>query len=277
MALKQEVKDALKTTYGLDVDKLIDAVKAEAEVDFPIEKEVTVLKNADLATRDQNKIDEGKKEGEKTGETKGRELAAKAFKKKFALEETIPNDPDKVVEAVNDKLNKGDAALQEQVAALLKDKETLVAEKTQLQTAAQQAAFESQLIGMFPAQRSADLKDSERLALLKMDLTFETVDGKTVVKRNGQIVQDKNTHAPLPLNQVITDYFIERKWVASSNPGGRGGNDTAPGGGTAGVKKGSEFREKWLAENPGKNELSPEYFEAVGKHAKDNADFDWHS
>lgn len=278
MALKQEVKDALKNTYGLDVDKLIDAVKAEAEVDFPIEKEVTVLKNTDLATRDQNKIDEGKKEGEKTGETKGRELASKAFKKKFSLEDSVPNDPDKVVEAVNAKLNKGDAALQEQVAALIKDKEKLVEEKTQLQTAAQQAAFDSQLIGMFPASRSADLKDSERLALLKMDLTFETVDGRTVVKRNGQILQDKNTHAALPLNQVISDYFTERKWHAKNSAGGRGGEDNPPGGGgTAGVKKASEFQEKWKAENPGKNLISPEFHDALSKHAKEIPDFDWHN
>jgi uncharacterized tellurite resistance protein B-like protein len=277
MALKQEVKDALKNTYGLDVDKLIDAVKAEAEVDYELPKEQTVIKNADLVTRDQNKIDEGKKEGEKSGEIKGRELAAKAFKKKFALEDSVPNDPDKVVEAVNAKLNKGDAALQEQVQALLKDKETLANEKAQLQARAEQAAFDAELISMFPANRSVDLKDAERLALLKMDLTIEKADGKVVVKRNGQILQDPNTHAPLPLNKVIPDYFTERKWVGKDPNGGRGGGDNPPGGGGAGIKKASEFKTKWIAENPGKNEVSPEYMNALSAHAKDLPDFDWHN
>ncbi|MBK7885480.1 MAG: hypothetical protein IPJ81_18070 [Chitinophagaceae bacterium] len=273
MALKADAKEKIKK-FGLDVDKLIAAIKDDNEVDVEI-PEMEVMKKEDLEARDNNKIAEGKKLGEKEGESKGKELAAKAFRKKFALEDTVGNDVDKVVEAVNTKLATGDEGLKKQIELLQKDKETLQSEKTTLETKAKQATFDSQLISFFPANRTADLKDSERLTLAKMDLTFEEVDGKPVVKRNGEIIRDKTTQNPLPVNQVITDYFTERKWIgAQGNEGGRGGGDKNPGaGGTAGVKKYTEFEEKWKAENPGKTELSLEFQDALTKHSKEHSDF----
>lgn len=273
MALKTDAIEKIKK-FGLDVDKLIAAIKDDNEVDIEI-PEMEVMKAEDLIARDSNKIAEGKKLGEKEGEAKGKELAAKAFRKKFALEDAVGNDIDKVVEAVNTKLATGDEGLKKQIELLQKDKELLQNEKTSLETKANQAVFDSQLISFFPANRTADLKDSERLALAKMDLTFEQVDGKYVAKRNGEIVRDKNTQNPLPINQVITDCFSERKWVGSQGgEGGRGGGDNPlNGGGTKGVKKYSEFEEKWKAENPDKNELSIEFQEALGKHAKEHVDF----
>src|SRR5689334_10327152 len=98
--LKVATKEAIKA-LGLDPDKLIEAVKAETEVDYEVPTEVTVIKNTDLETRDNNNKALGKTEGESAGEKKGKELAAKAFKKKFNLPETVPADIDKVVEAVN--------------------------------------------------------------------------------------------------------------------------------------------------------------------------------
>lgn len=274
--LKQADKDKLKA-LGIDPDKLIDAVKAEAEVDVTVPTDVTVIANADLTTRDANKIAEGKKIGEAEGEKKGRELSAKAFKKKFSLDENLPNDPEKIVEAVNVHLAKGDEALKQQVAGLMKDKETLLAEKTQLQQSAKAAQQEARLISLFPAKRGADLRDSERLTLLKMDLQIEEVEGKEVVKRNGEILKDPNTHAPIPVDKAINDYFTERKWIAEVKPGGRGGNDTPPGGDASGLKSLSKFTEKWKAENPGGTDLSPEFDAALAKHVKDIPDFDYHN
>jgi hypothetical protein len=277
MALKQATKDKLKTAYGIDVDKLIEAIVATEEKDFVFAEDVTVLKNTDLEARDLNKIAEGKRAGETEGEKKGRELAAKAFKKKFALDESTQNDIDKVVEAVNTKLNKGDTALQEQVKALLKDKETLTAQIETEKQNAKAAGFDAQLISMFPAGRTTDLNDAERLALVKMSLQFEEADGKPIVKRDGQVVTDKNTHAPLAINQVLTDLFTERKWIgAAAGSGGRGGSNNTGSGG-AGIKKASQFTEKWVAENPGKTAISPECIDAMNKHAKENTDFDMYS
>ncbi len=278
MALKQDAKDKLKSVFKLDIDKLIAAAIATEEVDLVLPADVTVLTAADLTTRDENMKAVGKKEGETIGETKGKEVTVKKIAKKMALDETlIGNDIDKLEAEVQKKFKAGDAGLQEQVNALIADKERLTGEVTQERTKAQQAAFESSLISMFPANRTADLKDSERLLLIKNELQFETVDGKTVVKRGGQIVADPNTHAPLPIDKVLTDIFTERKWsTPAAGDGGRGGGNSGNPG-TGGIKKLSAFSEKWKAENPGKNEVSPEFDTALQAHTKDNVDFDFNA
>lgn len=84
--LKQADKDKIKTTYGIDIDKLIEVIKADAEQDFTVPADITVIKNTDLEARDNNKVNEGKVAGETAGEKKGKELAAKAFRKKFGIE-----------------------------------------------------------------------------------------------------------------------------------------------------------------------------------------------
>jgi hypothetical protein len=273
--LKQADKDKIKA-YGFDVDKLIEAVKADAEVEYAV-PEFVAIKQTDLEARDANKVAEGKRAGETAGETKGKELAAKAFKKKFNLAETIPNDPDKVVEAVNEQLGKGDAGLKEQIALLQKDKEKALADYTAAEARAKQVENDNALINQFPAKRSAGLSDAERLMIVKANLAFDTVDGKAVVKRNGEIMRDKTTQNPISPQQALTDYFTERKWLDAGGAGGRGGgDDPGGGGGTAGVKKMSEFQNKWLVENPGGNVNSAEFINAMNTHAKDHKDFNFY-
>jgi hypothetical protein len=278
MALKQVDKDKLKL-FGLDVEKLIAAVTSTAEVDYEVPADVTVIKNADLAARDDQKIIEGKKQGETIGEEKGKELAAKAFRKKFNLDDTVGKDVDKIVEMVNGKIAAGDSTIKEQNQALLKDKEKLQEQIDEQKRVAKAASFDSTLISHFPTGRTADLKDGERLALLKMDLVFEELDGKTVVKRNGEVLKDKNTHAPLAPNQVIADYFAERKWnTAAPKDGGRGGdNQPGGGGGGNGAKKYSQAIDQWKKDNPGKSEVSPEAMDYVNGIAKADPTFDMYN
>jgi len=278
MALKQETKEKIKA-FGFDVDKLIEAIKAEPETDYAVPEDVTVIKNTELEQRDANKVAEGKKEGEKIGETKGRELAAKAFKKKFALEDSVPADVDKVVEAVNTKLNKGDAGLQEQITLLQKDKETLNKQLEEEKQRSKLAAHDAELISYFPANRNTDLTDAERLALVKMNLAFEEHEGKAVVKRNGEILRDKTTQNPIAAKDAVASLFTDKKWVKEEGSGGGrgGGNNGGSAVGGAGIKTASKFQEKWIAENPGGNVLSTEYTTALNKHAKDMADFDFYN
>lgn len=278
MALKAATKEKIKS-FGLDVDKLIEAVKADAEVDYVVPEDVTVIKTADLEARDNNNKTSGKTEGISEGERKGREVAAKAFRKKFGLEDSIGNDVEKVVEAVNTKLNKGDAGLQEQITLLTQDKTRLETEKIQLEKQAKSAGFDSELISYFPTNRTADLTDSERLLLVKANLQFEEAEGKVVVKKGGEVLRDKTTQSPLPVKDAINTLFTDKKWVAAGGgAGGRGGVDDPPGGGAGGnLKKMSSFQEKWKAENPGKDVNGPEFQSAVGTHTKDMKDFDWYA
>jgi hypothetical protein len=280
--LKQKDKDQLKATYGIDIDALITAIKADTETDFAVATDITVLKTTDLEARDTNKMTEGKRLGETEGEKKGKDLAAKAFRKKFNLEDSIGNDVDKVVEAVNAKLNKGDAGLQEQITLLQKDKETLATQNQALQQQAKAATFDSQLIATFPANRDGSLTDAERLAILKMNLSFEETDGKVTVKRNGETLRVKDSQNLMPMKDAVESFFTEKKWSGEAgnggHQGGRGGGDNAPAGGSAaGIKTATKFAEKWKAENPGKNELSSEYIDALNKQAKEVADFDMYS
>ncbi|MBX3253923.1 MAG: hypothetical protein KF862_07245 [Chitinophagaceae bacterium] len=280
MALKQESKDKIKA-FGFDVDKLIAAVTAADEVDYEVPEDVTVIKTADLVTRDANKVKEGEKAGETKGEAKGKELAAKAFRKKFNLDDNIGVDVDKVVEAVNAKLSQGDQGLKDQVSLLLKDKESLIKEKADYEKRAADAAWDVKLISHFPTDRSKDLTDSERLALVKMNFQFEQQDGKTVVKRNGEILRSKDSQSPIDPQQAIADFFTEKKWIGNTPPipphGGRGGGDNPPPPPTNGIKTASAFEAKWKAENPGKNLLGDEYLNALAKQSKEVQDFDMYS
>ena len=274
MPIKKDDLEKLKSTLkGIDVDKLIAAATTTDEQPFEV-PELIVLTATEAETRDTNMKVAGKKEGETVGEGKGKELAAKALKKKFGIEGD-EKDLDKVVEAVNTKVATGDEGLKTQVQALLKDKETLTAQVAQEQGKSKAAMFDSTLIGMFPANRTTSFKDNELLNSIKGELTFEEVEGKTIVKRNGTIVTNPTTHAPLPVDEVIKGYFGERKWVTGeAGDGGRGGGDNPPGGGDAGIKNFTQAQTKWLADNPGGNVISPEFTKYVDDLSKADTSFD---
>lgn len=275
--LKPEAITKLKS-FGLDTDKLITAIKDEAEVDFET-PEVTVLKPDELTARDNNTKAEGEKEGFKKGKEAGLEIAGKAIVKKFNLADVDPKDPDKIVEALNTSVAKGDDGLKEQIKLLQKDKETILAEKETAIKEAKAVGFEKELISFFPPNRSTDLNDNERLMLVKASLQFEDENGVPVVKKGGEVLRDPVTKNPLPVKEAINTLFAERKWVTGEGGnGGRGGGDNPPaGGGTAGIKKFSDAEAKWKADNPNGNSISPEFTVFVGEIAKATTDFDWNS
>ncbi|WP_430900479.1 MULTISPECIES: hypothetical protein [unclassified Paraflavitalea] len=277
--LKKETKDLLKKTYGIDPDKLEAAIKDEKEVDFELSGEVTLLSNTDLATRDANNKAEGAKEKEKDFENKGKELAAKAIRKKFSIDDAVGNDIDKVAEAINEKLNKGDKALQEQVAALLADKQALNAELENQRKTTAAATLRSRAIEAFPAGRKSDMKDAERLVLIEMEHEFAEHEGKVVLKKKGgDFIKDPNTHAVLGADVALANIFKERKWVDDGGGGGgRGGSDDTPGGGGAGgLKTLSAFEKKWKESNPDKGIMSAEFDAALEKHVKEVPDFNYY-
>lgn len=273
MALKAADKDKMKA-LGFDVDKLIAAIMAEAETDYAV-PEGQIFTDAQLEARDNAKIGEGKRTGETEGEKKGKELAAKALKKKFGIENEETKDLDKVVDLVNAKVATGDQGLKDQVAALLKDKETLQGTVAEKDKVISDAKFDSNLLSYFPANRGNGLTDAERLGIIKSNFQFDTVEGKTVVKRDGQTLTDPKTHAPLPPKDVIANYFTERKWVGQGPTGGRGGDDTpAPDSGAAGLKTYSAVEAQWQKDNPGGNIVSNEFQTYLQGAMKDVPDFD---
>lgn len=278
--LKKEDKQALVDTLkGFDVDTLIAAISSVDEVEFKVPDGVHVLPSTDLEARDINTKSEGKREGVAEGKAAGLEIAGKAIAKKFNLPSTVDTKKiDTVLEEASKIAQTGDAGLQDQIKLLQKDKETLLTEKDNLIKEKDGISFDTQLISFFPANRDASLEDSERLMLVKNTLQFETIDGKQVVKKNGEILRNPTTKDPLPVKDAISTLFTERKWTGESNGGGRGAGDSgAGGGGSAGIKKLSQAKDKWLVENPNGNPISPEFTNYAAAIAKDVTDFDWHN
>lgn len=278
MALKKETIAKLKG-FGLDVDALIAAIKADTEQDYTI-PDVTVLTPEQLTERDNNM----KKEGEKGVEGSVRATLVKELGKKLDVEfksERIGDLATEIQQFANKSGDEKVTLLQQQVTALTADKATLTQQIEQEQTKAAQAAFDADLISYFPANRGADLSDSDRLSIIKANMQFETVDGKVVVKRNGEVVLDPTTRAVRAPKDVIGDFFKEKPSLVGVAPspggGGRGGADTPPGGGGAGVKSMSKAKEQWLQSNPDGNLVSPEFNDFVGKIAAENTDFDWYA
>lgn len=272
----QADKDKLKA-LGLDPDKLEAAAKADVETAIEV-PEGQVIKDDDLVTRDANTKAEGKREGVREGKEAGKEIAGKALAKKFNLPATVDTkNIDQTIEAVSATMATGDEGLKEQVRLLQKDKETLTGEKENLMNKQTEMAFDNQLISFFPA-RDAALGDTERLLLIKNALQFETIDGKQVVKKNGEVMRNATTKDTLPVKDAIESFFIEKKWTGAASQGGRGaGNSNGGGGSASGIKKFSDAQAKWLTENPQGNVISPECSGYITAIAKDVTDFDWYN
>lgn len=278
MALKKETIAKLKG-FGLDVDALIAAIKADDEKDYTI-PDVTVLTTEQLTERDNNM----KKEGEKGAEATVRATLVKELGKKLNVEfksERIGDLATEIQQFTNKSGDEKVTLLQQQVTALTADKAALTQQVEQERTKAELAADDADLISYFPANRGADLSDSDRLSIIKANLQFETVDGKKVVKRNGEVLLDPTTRAVRSRKDVIADFFKEKPslvGVVTTPPGGgRGGGDTGAGGsGGVGIKTMSKAKEQWLQDNPGGNVVSPEFNDYVGKIAAENTDFNWY-
>lgn len=273
MALKKDTIDKIKS-YGFDVEKLIAAIKDDKEVDYPV-PEFTPMTQAELDTRDAGKIAEGKT----AGETEARKVFIKEVGTRLGFTPKGERLGDLVTE-LQTKINAtGDEkvkTLQDQVILLTKDKDTLTEQLQVEKQTTSKTLFHTDLISHLPTNRSNDLKDKERIMMLTSDIDFVDVDGKRVGKRNGEVIKDPKTHAPLPVPDIVKLYSTERGWdKVSGKDGGRGGKtDKADGSGGAGLKKFSEVKAKWLEDNPEGNPNSPEFTAHVNKIAKETTDFD---
>lgn len=273
--LKAETKKKLKA-LGFDVDKLVAAATHAEEQDFAV-PEINNLSEEQLAERDKNTIAANRATIFKEGKDAGIEIANKVITKKYGLTDVDIKDPDKVVAALDGKIAKGDSGLQEQINLLQKDKSTLEAAIETEKSNTKSLMFDTELLSSLPANRQAILQDKEYLMAVKANLQFEEVEGAKVVKRDGQILRDKKTQAPISAKDAINELFTERKWVGDgSGGGGRGGKDE-PGGGGAGIKTFSKFSDQYMKDNPTGSLLSPEFTTAVAAAAKETTDFNWNA
>lgn len=266
--LNKATKAKLKA-IGLDVDKLETAIKADDEQDFVV-PEINSLTEEQLTERDANTVKTARKGIFDEGKIAGIEQANKAIGKKFNIPDDV-KEFDKLVEGINKSFSKTD---NEQVELLKADKLKLETDLDNERKNTKAAQSDADLISQFPTNRTG-LTDREFLMLVKGSLSIEDADGTTVVKKDGQVLRDTKTQAPIAVKDAVKSWFEERKFVAAPAGGGRGGNDN-PGGGGAGIKKQSQAQEQYLKDNPGGNLISPEAFNYVNNLAKaDPANFEW--
>jgi hypothetical protein len=264
MALKKEALQKIATLLKLDEAALTKAITDAGEVDLPI-GEFTVFTTEELTARDEQKISDGKKEGQKAGETIGKEIVVKEIKKQFGVEFEGKELP-KLVEVVKTQLSKGDEGLKEQIKLLQKSVEEKDVAIATEKTKAEGALFDAALLSELPANRSKMLTDQEYLIAIKANLEF-TTEG---VKKGGQILRDAKTQGPIERKAAIDSYFTERKWVEdnSGTPGGRGGGNE---GGKGKPTKYSEVVKQWEAE--GKGIATAEFQQHLNSIVKENPEF----
>jgi len=245
--LKKETLAAIAKLTKLKVEDLEAAIKNEAETDLTI-AELTVFTDEELQSRDLAQ--------KKAGETVGREIGIKEVKKAAGLPEDAPaKDPLKVAQAIADKATaeskvKPDekvTQLTEQVSLLQKQLTEKDSEVATAKGLANQVALDRKILSAFPKERADNLDDDDYLTIIKRNHSFEELDGKLIVKKDGELLRDAKTTNPLAVKDVVSNIFTERKWTAQQGGagGGRGAGDK---GGTGGFTKKSQVIAKYEAE-----------------------------
>lgn len=266
--LKQEAKDSIKA-LGLDFDALEIAIKSDVETDIVIPTGQFYTEDT-IASRDSESEKRGKRIGEEAGKKTGFEIAHKLVIEKFGLKDVSKtDDTNKVIEVLSLTVASGDTGLKNQVAELLKDKQTLEAEKQQAEKKADDVRFEFNLVSKLPKNRSKVLSDDKYLKLIKDDII--EVDGIKGLSINGEPIKDVKTRAVLPIDTAIEQYFSANKWLEDVPPaGGRGGNDQH--GGT-GLRTYSAAEKAYIAAN-GEDSINTLAFRSHISKLAENKDFD---
>lgn len=268
----QADKDKLKK-LGLDPEAIEAAAKADTETAITV-PEGSVLTDAQVA--------EIRTVERKEGKTEGEGIAKTALIKEVAAKTGLTITGERIadlVTGIKEGLGKDkDAAfktLQDQNTALLADNEKYKGEVVQAKNALEMGLFEVGILSKIPAH-AAGLTPKESFELAKMrGYTPEKTDAGVVWKKGNEVLKDPVTHAPLAEDKAIAHIWETEKWNAGAPPppSGRGGTDGNPSG--AGVSTLSSATEQWKRENPGKNEVSPEFTAYVGALAKADANFKW--
>ena len=87
-----------------------------------------------------------------------------------------------------------------------------------------QAEIDNYLDTAIPDNLIDPIKKLHVKSLLKSVYEFEKENGQLIVKKNGEIIRDKQLLTPLSPTQVVNDYISENGWLAMARPG-RGGKD----------------------------------------------------
>lgn len=275
--LKTTDKDKLKK-LGIDIDAIIAANNDASEKDIVV-PDGELLTTAQLEARDKNIKADGVKDGKKEGEKAGLTLAVTEIAKHTGL--TI--DATKIErfgdlgvflkEELGKNADQKTQTLTKQNTDLISANELLVKERDSFKGVADTTKFEYDQYKHFPANRTQIMNEGEVLNMLKGRGVDPKVDG---VYRDGVLMTDAVTKAPLPHKAAYETLFTEFKLMAeppAGAAGGRGGGNSSviPAGGKP--RNATEAEAQFKAANPNGNIISPEYDAYLANAAKDNPTF----
>ena len=271
--IKQTDKDKLKA-LGIDLDAIIKAHEATTETDIVV-PEGELLTADQLTARDDVKLKEGKKAGEKEALTIAKtELGKHGFELKAERFGDLAKELNEKITATGDDKLK---TLQEQNRLLLVDKTTLAQERDAAVNGLKTGMLELDIISKIPA--GADISSKERFELAKMrGYQFEEVDGVMGIKKGGEFIRDKTTQSILGLDKAIPVLIEEQKWTpaAVTPTGGRGVTQKPLGAMTGAVPKNhTQAESTWAEMYPDKNINSAEGQAQYAEWAK-QPDFNVH-
>lgn len=267
--LKQATLEAIAKLAKIKPEDLKAAIEDEKEADLAVDEKVQSFTEDELGTLKSNSYKEGK--------TAGVEIAVKDVKEELKLEfqgksvkGLVEAAQKKAVEDAKIPANEQVKELTTKLATLqntITEQDKKLADKEQ---EVEGIRIKSELYKVIPA--GGTLENDEVIELMKLKgYAFEQKDGKTVVKLNGEVQNDKLGN-PLAAKDIITGFMKEKKLIADESggggPEGRGGDTKPP------VKftKFSELKKHY--ESKGISTMGQEFNEAVQKAVADNKDFD---
>ncbi len=245
--LKKETIQSLAKLAGIDPQEFEEKIKSENEEDISL-KELKVFTPEEFDTRLTNE----KKTSYLEGKDAGKEMWVKDKKKEFGYD-FEGTDLDTFLEKHNEKLQASSEKPDEKVLELKKDierlnqthQQALQERETKLsdfQRKFNQTVISNKLLNIVPAETTIPKEDVITL-FNNYYQTELSEDGRTIVKKNGEVLKDPTTASERELKDVFTEFITERKYVKQTP--GRGGDNEFGNGGGVQTKSVSEFQEKW--------------------------------
>jgi hypothetical protein len=261
---------------GIDTDAIINAAKDPKEIDVTIPDGI-FMTEAQLSERDGVKVSEGVKQGE----TQAKTALIKEVASKAGLNITGERMAD-LVNGIKEGLSKDkDAAftaLQQQNQGLLQDNESLKAKATQAEMQLKNGMFELEVLSKLPAN-SLGFTQKEIFEVAKMrGYKAEQTENGRVWSKNGEILKDPVTHAPMAEDKAISHIWESEKFVTTSQPpaGGRGAQGRPLNGATSSFNKMSEVKQAFQEQYPNEDPNSPAFVKFYQQARKDNPDINVH-
>lgn len=268
--LKTETINSIAKLLRVEPQDLEAKIKSEGEEDITL-PELKVFTDEEFKTRLKNETTSSYNDGK----TAGVEMLVKDKKKELGLD-FEGKDLDSLLNHVTEKVKKESGKPNERVQELENDIKKLnqthqqaLQEREQklgeFQKKYNQSVISNQLLNIVPNETTIPKEDV--LTLFHANFQTElTEDGRTVVKRNGEVIKDPTTASERELKDVFQEFITERKYVKQT-PGRGGDNEFGKGGIT--TKSISAFQEQWQKKT-GKELNSPEFERDYTEWRKEN-------